>query len=155
MPENKTLSRPISVAMIHDALNLVTYHDGGHVEGPELPCQWPQLCAPTFCRFPRYARHGAPTGLTAHVLSELGYPLQVLKELDLEYEIGEVLHTGVKIARSRNAALVRIDRRGVALLGYLQNHQKVGWSWARIAEQAFRSSWMIRRLDARRRPWLY
>jgi hypothetical protein len=76
-------------------------------------------------------------------------------DLDREYELGEVLHPGVKIGRSRSAALSRIDRQGMALLSFLQDHQKIGWSWNDIAVAAFRPRRMIRRLDARRRPWLY
>lgn len=155
MSDSSTLDRAITVDMIHQVLNLVTYHDGETIEGPEQRCEWPQLCHPQYCRFPRYSRRGEPTGLVARVLAELGYPIEVLKELDREYEIGEVLHPGVKIGRSRNAAIRRIDRRGVQLLAYLQDHQKLGWSWSAITTQAFKPRWMIGRLDSRRRPWLY
>lgn len=155
MPDNNMLTRRITVDMLHNALNLVTYHFGAVLEGPEPPCDWTRLCGQRFCRFPRYHRKGEPIGLTAHVLVELGMPVQLLRDLDCEYEVGEVLHPGVKIGRSRNAALSRVDRPGVALLSYLQDHQKIGWDWQRIAVQAFRPRWMIRRLDARRRPWLY
>ena len=145
----------ITVDMVHGALNLVTFHRPDLIEDPEPVCAWSKLCGSKGCRFPRYFRDGAATGLAATVLVELGYPVDVLKDLDTEYEIGEVLHPGVKIARSRNIALTRIDRRGVALLAFLQEHQKVGWSWSAIAERAFRPRWTIARLDARRRPWLY
>ena len=155
MSDSNTLTRAISVDQIHQALNLVTFYHGDTVEAPEPICLWPKLCGQKFCQFPRYARGGGPAGLTAHVLQRLGYPLDLLKALDLEYEISEVLHPGVKIGRSRNSALLRIDRPGVALLSYLQEHQKVGWSWSDIAVQAFRPRWMIRHLDRRRRPWLY
>lgn len=149
------LRRTISVDQVHEALNLVTYHDGDVVEGPEPVCEWSSLCGSRFCRFPRYFAAGGPSGLVANVLVELGYPHGLLKALDCEYEVGEVLHPRVKIGRSRNSALARIDRRGVALLAYMQDHQKVGWSWSDIAYHAFRPRWTITRLDARRRPWLY
>ena len=155
MAENNTLTRGIDVDAVHQALNLVTFYHGDTVEDAEPACEWPRLCDQQYCRFPRYCRNGEPTGLVGHVLVELGYPLALLQDLDREYELGEVLHPGVKIGRSRNAALRRIDRRGVALLAYLQDHQKVGWSWSDIALQAFRPRWMIQRLDRRRRPWLY
>lgn len=150
-----TLTRIITPGAVRNALNLVTYYDPDHIEDPEPPCEWTKLCAQDMCLFPRYFRRGEPAGLTANVLLRLGYPTDLLKDLDREYEIGEVLHPGVKIGRSRNAALGRIDRRGVALLSFLQNNQKVGWTWGEIALQAFRPRWMIKRLDARRRPWLY
>lgn len=155
MTEKTALARSISVAMVRDALDIVTYHYGQTVEQPEPACSWPRLCAEDFCRFPRYQRGGQPVGLTGHTLIELGYPMSLLKELDTEYELGEVIHTGVKIGRSRNPALRRISAAGIALLAFCQNHQKVGWSWNDITLQAFRPRWMVRQLDKRRRPWLY
>lgn len=148
-------AQQISVDQVHAAINLVTYHHGATVERPEPVCEWSKLCGRQFCRFPRYFASGVPTGMVAHVLLDLGYPVDLLKALDCEYEVGEVLHPRVKIGRSRNPALARIDRRGVALLAYLQEHSKVGWSWSEISVQAFRPRWTITRLDARRRPWLY
>jgi hypothetical protein len=155
MSDNNTLIRAINVDRVHEALNLAAFHYGSTVEDPEPQCEFSQLCDQGFCRFPRYSRDGLPAGLTANVLAGLGLPIEVLKDLDWEYEVGEVLHPGVKVARSRNAALRRIDEPGMALLAFLQDHQKVGWSWSKIAEQAFRPRWMIPRLDSRRRPWLY
>lgn len=149
------LTRPITVDMLHEALNLVTYHFGPVIEDPEPICEWPRLCGGQFCRFPRYYRGGQEAGLVSHVLLEVGLPVQLLRDLDCEYEMSEVLHPGVKIGRSRNPVLHRFDNKGVALLTYLQDHQKVGWDWQHIAVQAFRPRWMIRRLDQRRRPWLY
>ncbi len=155
MSDADTLDRPITVDMVHNALNLVTYYEPDTVEDLEPACDWPRLCTQEACVFPRYFRGDGPVGLTANVLMRLGYPTALLKDLDAEYELGEVLHPGVKIGRSRNVALHRIDRRGVALLSFLQEHQKIGWSWAEIGLQAFRPRRMIRFLDARRRPWLY
>lgn len=155
MPDNNTLARPITVDMIHNALNLATYHQPNVIEDPEPVCEWPRLCHVAFCRFPRYYRDGEPTGLTAHVLLELGLPAQLLRELDCEYEMGEVLHPGVKIAHSRNAALKRIDKPGVALLAFLQDNQKAGLSWSQIAVLAFRPRRVPKPMDRKRRPWLY
>jgi len=154
MPENNTLNRSITVDMVHEALNLACFHYGTTVEAAEPACDWPRLCGSS-CQFPRYHRGGLPVGLTAQVLIELGYPTDLLKELDREYEMSEVLHPGVKIARSRNLALRRIEPAGLYLLAFLQDNQKNNWSWNKIAETAFKPRWMIKRLDARRRPWLY
>lgn len=150
-----TLSRNITIDVLKEAIDLVCFHHGQTVEAPEPVCEWPNLCDQNFCRFPRYYRNGMPSGLTAFVLVQLGFPVGLLKELDLEYELGEVLHPGVKIGRSRNPALRRIERPGRALLGFVQNSQKIGWSWNEVVDRAFRPNWMIPRLDARRRPWLY
>lgn len=149
------MSEQITVDTLHEALHLICYHDGDMVESPEPFCDWPRLCGDASCRFPRYYRSGHPVGLTSRVLLKVGYPVDLLKDLDCEYEVGEVLHPGVKIGRSRNAALARLGRQGVALLGFLQDHQKVGWSWNDIVVAAFRPRRMIKRLDQRRRPWLY
>jgi hypothetical protein len=150
----KTLGRHIEVEALREAINLLCFHEGDTVEAPEPVCDWPSLCGQEGCKFPRYFRSG-PAGLTAEVLLEVGLPVDVLLAMDREYELGEVLHPGVKIARSRNAALARLDKQGVALLSFVQDHQKLGWSWNDIAVAAFRPRRMIRMLDARRRPWLY
>lgn len=155
MSEDMLVRRQISPQDVMTAVDLVTYHHGNTVEAPEPGCSWPKLCGDAFCRFPRYYRGGEPVGLVATVLVELGYPRDLLKSLDAEYEIGEVLHPGVKIGRSRNPALQRIDRPGVKLLAHLQDRQKLGQSWSDIADDAMRARRMIRYLDARRRPWLY
>lgn len=145
----------ITVDRIHQALDVATARLGETVEPPEPRCDYIRLCGNQFCRFPRYYYGAEPTGLTAHVLIELGYPVDLLKALDCEYEIGEVLHPGVKIGRSRNPALARIVKPGMALLVYIQEHQKCGWSWEDIAHHAFRPRWSVKYLDCRRRPWLY
>lgn len=150
-----TLTRTITAALVVQAMHLVVLESGDFVEAPEPVCAWPKLCGEQFCRFPRYFRAGRPCGLVAHVLLELGYPRDLLKALDAEYEIGEILHPGVKIARSRNNALYRIEAPGRQLLGFLQERQKLGQSWLDISVDAVRPRRMIRYLDARRRPWLY
>lgn len=149
-----TLSRHIHVDRLREAVNVVCLHDGGTVEAPEPVCDYAALCGQEGCKFPRYFRCG-PTGLVAQVLLEVGFPADLLRAMDREYEVGEVLHPGVKIGRSRNAALARLDKQGVALLSFIQDHSKIGWSWNDIAVAAFRPRRMIRMLDARRRPWLY
>lgn len=144
----------ITVERIQEAINMVCYRQGRTIEGPEPVCDWPKLCG-EHCKFPRYYTGAQPTGLVAHVLMELGYPVDLLKALDCEYEISELLHPGVKIGRSRNQALARIVPPGMKLLSYLQNHQKVGWSWNDISLNAFKPRWTVKYLDSRRRPWLY
>lgn len=148
--------RVIPVTRVRTAIDLVVFAGGpGTVEAPEPPCEFTKLCSAQFCRFPRYSRNGAPTGLIGRILLQLGYPQQLLSDLDREHEIGEVMHPGVKIRRSRNAALCRIDERGMALLGYLQENQKVGISWGDLSALALGASWAPKLIDRRKRPWLY
>lgn len=154
MPED-TLTRAISSSDVMAAMHLVVIDSGDFVEAPEPVCAWPKLCSALSCQFPRYFRDGHPSGLTAHILLELGYPRDLLKALDAEYEIGEVLHPGVKITRSRNNALYRIQQPGMALLAFLQERQKLGRSWLDLSVAAVRPKRMITYLDKRRRPWLY
>lgn len=149
------VDRQITADMVVTAVNLVTFYRGRTIERPEPPCGWPRLCSEQACRFPRYYRDGQPTGLVSHVLLRLGYPSDLLKALDMEYELGEVLHPGVKIGRSRNPALVRIDVPGRQLLSFLQDRQKLGRSWNSISAEAVRRERTLAFLDARRRPWLY
>jgi hypothetical protein len=156
MSASKTLAPRdlITVDDIHNAMNLVVFEDPERIEGPMPVCDWPKLCGSS-CRFPRYHRHGEPFGLVGEILVQLGYPVSLLKNMDMEYELGEVLHPGVKIARCRNQALRRIDRRGIGLLTFLQDHQQCGRTWSWISVQAFRPRHMVPFLDVRRRPWLY
>lgn len=151
-------SRAISVADIHRALDLVVYQGGpATVEQLEPLCGW-DVCSKTgdtFCLFPRYTRDGVAVGLTAKILIQLGYPHQLLLDLDREHELGDILHPGVKIVRSVNAALRRIDPTGIALLAFIQEQQKAGRSWGSITVKAFGPTARPRILDRRRRPWLY
>jgi hypothetical protein len=149
------IARSIGKDQLKHAVDLVCFHHGETVEAREPVCEWPNLCDQNFCRFPRYTRNGEPVGLIAHVLVQLGLPMRLLKELDTEYEIGEVLHPGVKIYRSRNPMLERFDFSALRLLVFMQEHQKIGWSWNDIVDAAFRPARMTRFLDKRRRPWLY
>jgi hypothetical protein len=150
-----TSCRELPAKAVLEALYGVTIEYNDVVEAPEPVCVYQNLCGLDGCRFPRYFRAQRPAGLVSHVLLELGYPRDLLKALDTEYEVGEVLHPGVKIGRSRNPALVRIDKPGRALLSFLQDRQKLGRSWGDLAVEAVRPRRMIPYLDARRRPWLY
>lgn len=145
----------ITVDRIHQALNLLCFQNGTMVEAPELRCEYPKLCGRVSCTFPRYYYGAFPAGFTARVLIELGYPVDLLKALDCEFEEGEVLHPGVKIGRSRNMALTRIVEPGIRLLTFVQDHQKIGWSWNDIVLRAFRPRRTVKLVDQRRRPWLY
>lgn len=151
---SEVVARTITKDQVMTALNLVSWnHD--QVEDPEPVCEWPRLCGDQGCRFPRYQRDGEPTGLIAHILLELGYPKDLLKALDTEYEVGEVLHPGVKIGRSRNAALARLDSSGMDLLVFLQERQKSGRSWSDLGVLAVRPRRTLKVLDRRGRSWLY
>lgn len=147
--------RELPARAVLEALYAVTVDHNDVVEPPEPVCAYESLCGPAGCRYPRYFRSLQPAGLVAHVLIELGYPRDLLKALDAEYEVGELLHPGVKIGRARNPALLRIDKPGRALLTFLQDRQKLGRSWGALAVEAVRPRWMIPYLDMRRRPWLY
>jgi hypothetical protein len=152
---SEVVPRQITSELVMAAVHLATYRQPDLVEDREPVCEFSRLCGPTGCRFPRYQRAGEPTGLVAHVLLELGYPQDLLKALDTEYEVGEVLHPGVKIGRSRNAALARVDNPGMDLLVFLQERQKDGRSWAELGVLAIRPRRTLKSLDRGRRPWLY
>lgn len=156
MPDELVSDRALTVQHIKAAWDNLLLREGEDiVEAPEAVCDYPRLCGPEGCRFPRYARGGEPSGLVAKLLIQLGYPVQLLLDLDREYEMSEVLHPGVKIWRSRNAALSRIDERGMALLTYIQDRQKIGKSWGELRRSAFAGRKLLRRRDERRRPWCY
>lgn len=155
MPTDNVISYDtITVEDVRRALQLVVFEAPSRVERPEPACEWSKLCG-TFCRFPRYHRDGRPNGLVAHVLVQLGYPISLLKNMDMQYELGEVLHPGVKIARCRDKALRRIDPGGISLLAYVQDHQKSGMSWSQIDVEVSRPRRLLPLTDSRRRPWLY
>lgn len=148
--------RPITVHEVRTAAFMVVYQGGPHtVQDPEPRCNWPKLCGTDGCRFPRYTRNGAPVGLVAMTLIQLGFTPQLLLELDREHQVGEILHPGAKISRSRNSELARVDDKGLKLLQYLQEHQQVGLSWADLLRLAFGPTWSPKFIDRRRRPWLY
>lgn len=149
----RELRQVIDARTVRLAMDLVTYEAPDTVESPEK-CPWNRLCG-DWCRFPRYVRQGEPWGLVAAILTQLGFGLDVLKQLDTEYEVGEVLHPGVKIGRSRNKAIGRIDPAGIALLAFLQEHQRSGLTWNAITIEAIRPRRTIKYVDSKRRPWLY
>lgn len=157
MSDIEVKPRKIHPDDVRTALNLVVFQQGHRtVERQERDCGW-EVCddnGEKICYFPRYSRNGAPVGLTAKILIQLGYPVQLLLDLDREYEMGEILHPGVKIGRSRNQALARIEPAGKALLTFVQERQKL-MSWGAVSVGAFESSWAPRAVDRRRRPWLY
>lgn len=104
----------------------------------------------------RYVEHGQPVCLVAKILVRLGYSVAVLKELDREYPMGEIIHAGVQIGRSRHPALRKLSPEALALLQFLQDQQDRGLSWGRIAVKAFQSKgMMLAKFDKRERPWLY
>lgn len=148
--------RMITVDMIKFVVQAVVYGAGPTtVEAQEPPCDFPKLCGPEYCRFPRYARNGEPVGLVGKTLMQLGYPLKLLLDMDREHELGEVLHPGIKISNSRNAALSRIGPKGIALLAWLQENQKSGRTWGDMSSTAFGPKKLLRGRDAKRRPWRY
>jgi hypothetical protein len=147
--------RRITTAMVQEALHLVVFDSPLTVQSAEPPCAWPRLCGERSCQFPRYFRDGAPAGLVARILLQLGYSTELLKDLDREHEVGEVVHPGVKIDRSRNAALRRIDDDGVKLLGFLQERQSGGLSWSALTVAALGPRPLLAFMDRRRRPWRY
>lgn len=152
--ENDT--RSISAHMVQTAISVIVSHHGAStVEAPAPACDWPRLCAPQPCRYPRYSRDGRPCGLVARVLIQLGYPQHLLEDLDREHSVGDVLHPGVVLIESRNAALSRIEASAMALLGFLQARQYQGHSWGHLCTLAFGPRWGFTFRDRRRRPWLY
>ncbi len=150
-----SFERLITVDAVKEAVHIVVFTTGPTTrEKPEPPCEFGKLCGPQHCRFPRYARDGEPVGLVGKVLIQLGYPIKLLHDLDREHELGEVLHPGVKITSSRNAALCRLGYKGIALLGWLQENQKKD-TWGNLSSTAFGPKKLLRRRDAKRRPWRY
>jgi hypothetical protein len=156
MSDELTDTRAITAADVRHAVNLVVFQNGPDtVEQSEPVCAYPKVCGEKGCLFPRYSRNGAPAGLVARALIQLGFPLQLLLDLDREHELGEVLHPGVKIARSRNKALERIEAAGMALLVQVQRQQKLSISYGQICLLAFGHRWLPKFLDQKKRPWLY
>lgn len=148
--------RLITLVMVHTAINVVIFERGpATLQSPEPLCLWPKICGPQGCRYPHYSHAGQPAGLIAQVLIQLGYPNQLLLDLDREHGVGDLLHPGVKLAQSRNAALLRIEPVAMALLDYLQQSRNGGKTWGRLSAAAFGRTWAPTILDRRRRPWLY
>lgn len=150
------LTKPgeINVEMVAQAVGRVAFSSPVCVEKYAAACAWPRLCGKQFCTYPRYF-DGAPQGIVARTLIELGYPVAMLKDLDTEYRVGEVLHPGVEIDKSRNQALTRIDAKGMALLAWFHTQAKHQLIFSQLHVKAFRPRRGLRLLDRRDRPWLY
>lgn len=107
---------------------------------------------------PRYLGHdGKPNSLVAHILLRLGLDENVLRQLDYEFPLGELLSSGVRISESRNPALARFEDKALALLDYLQDCQDGGLPWADCYLDAYaKPSRLIPVKYVReRRPWLF
>lgn len=155
MPDDVlTQNGAISVDKVCQALNRVIFETPQRQEVPPAQCAWPRLCGKGSCRFPRYF-DTEPRGVVGKTLIRLGFPSTVLKELDTEYKVGEVLHPGVEIDRSRNQALTRIDPRGIALLAWFQDQAKHRLTWSQLHVRAFKPRKGLKYFDRKARPWLY
>lgn len=155
MPDDvQTESDFLVLATVRDALNVVVYEGSGRVDPSEPACDWIALCGVQACKFPRYFR-GEPTGLIAHTLIQLGFDTHLLKDLDCEYEVGEVMHPGVKIHNSRNIELLRVEPRAISLLGWIQKRRHSGMTWGELSCAAFTPYRLLAPIDRKRRPWLY
>lgn len=106
---------------------------------------------------PRYVAQGKPTCLVAMVLMKLGFSIGVLKALDAEPRIGDVINPGgARIAESRHPALRRIDPIALRLLCHIQDQQDRGCRWKQIVTSAFqRHRHFGAYWDRRQKPWLF
>ncbi len=102
----------------------------------------------------RYVEHDEPHGLVALVMTRLGFSTGVLKALDQEHPLGELLECGVRVAESRHPALRKLDPRARQLLGFVQGGQDAGLAWERILADAFSPRRWFPGRDRLRRPWL-
>lgn len=151
------LTKPgaLSVDKVCQAVSFVLFTYPAMVEAPASNCAFPRLCGKAFCRFPRYFQDDQPFGVVAKALIRLGYPAKLLKDLDCEHEMGEVLHPGVKINNSRNQALARIDPKGMALLTWVQEQSRDKPLYHQLHLRAMTPRKGLKFTDRRRRPWLY
>lgn len=100
----------------------------------------------------RYLVAGKPNCLVAKVMARLGFSTTVLRALDREHAIGNVIHPGVRLSESRHPALRALDARTLALLQHIQDCQDAGQRWGAIARKAFSPApWF---LPERSKPWL-
>lgn len=103
---------------------------------------------------PHYLVNGKPACLVARVLTRLGFPTGVLKDLDRENPVGDIFNSGVKVTESRHPAMRKIDPVALTLLQYLQDQQDRGERWGRIVGDAFTvSRWRV--WERRNKPWLH
>jgi hypothetical protein len=103
---------------------------------------------------PQYVHHGRPNCLVARVLVRLGYSTDLLRDLDRERPVGELLHSGVRVSESRHPGLRRIDPVALKLLQYCQDQQDRGQRWGAIVADAFTLSRWFAWRDRARKPWL-
>ncbi len=107
---------------------------------------------------PRYlGLDGAPNSLVAYVLLKLGLDETVLRQLDHEFPIGELLSSGVRISESRNPAVAAFEDDALKLLDYLQDCQDGGLPWMDCYLDAYAkpSRFIPTRYVRERRPWLF
>lgn len=106
---------------------------------------------------PRYWADDKPNCLVGNILMGLGFESVVLKQLDAEFPLGELLSSGIRISESRNPALLGFDNKTMDLLSFLQDGQDQGYTWSQCHEGAFAAkSWYVpEALDRKQRPWLY
>lgn len=137
-------SRKITVDDVKTALETVALTDPDHIDrraAEGLPA--------------RYIDRGKPDCLVARSLAKLGFSTGVLKALDQEHPVGEILHAGVRVEESRHPALRKIDPLALRLLQYVQDQQDNGQRWGRIVADAFSTSVWRTPFDHRRKPWLF
>lgn len=139
------MSKPsITVADVKGALETVARADPDHVD------RRPAEGLPS-----RYVEQGKPACLVARALARLGFSVGVLKALDAERPVGELLAPGVRVEESRHPALRKLDPMALRLLQYVQDQQDSGRRWGRVVGDAFTTSVWRGPFDRRRKPWLF
>ncbi len=107
---------------------------------------------------PRYlGLDNAPNCLVAHLLIKIGFDEHLLRQLDHEFPLGNILDAGVRISESRHPAVAEFDPKALALLDYLQDCQDGGLPWMDCYLDAFAkpSRFIPMRYVRERRPWLF
>ncbi len=105
---------------------------------------------------PRYVDQGQPNCLVALVLTRFGITLGVLRQLDREHPVGDIVHAGVRVAESRHPALKRFAPAAIDLLDHVQRQQDYGVAWGRIVGVCFtRTRFAPDWYERRRKPWLF
>lgn len=107
---------------------------------------------------PRYlGLDGQPNSLVAHVLLKLGLDTTVLRQMDHEFPLGELLSSGVRISESRHPALSVIDSVALRLLDYLQDCQDCALTWSQALDDAYAKVPRLipQRFVRDRRPWMF
>lgn len=131
---------------IHEVLIDIVIEDPDHVD-PRTPSEVR----------PRYMGETAPNCLVGNVLAALGFGVDVLRELDAEFPLGELLSSGIRIGESTNPALQRFELDALALLVFLQDGQDAGLTWFQCLAHAFAkpSRFIPAKYVKERRPWLF